>query len=284
MLSFSIQSDNGFSFSSLNVDSPLFLTEEDCLISLLKHCLSQQSLLIHIKGLSPSICKKIDLAFGKGFSFKFDFANKTLPEFISFALKKSAKDNDFFSTITFLISPFYKVSYESPDVVIFYLAHETNPKSKQFFVSKKFIQSPYCNYIYQPGDISFFSDASCESHSTLAGAAIQHEQLICAFRKEIELEDNNLAELKAIFETAKLALAMHLSHFLLYTDNSNAIDFISGTSKINDRNTHFFIIAKEIKELLNRFHSYHIAWIPRKKNFIADNLSKQNFNGVFFER
>lgn len=284
MLSFSILSDNGFSFSSLNVESSLFSTEEDCLISILKLCLSQKVLSIHIKGLSRPLCKQIDLAFGKGFPFKFEFANKPLINFISFALTKSEKNTNFFSTITLLISPFHKISYESPDVININLNHNKNPKVKQFFISKKFIQSDNWIHTYQLGDISFFSDASCESHTTLSGAAIQNEHLICAFRKKIKLEDNNLAELNAIFQTAQLAHAMHLPTLLLYTDNSNAIDFISGASKLNSNNTEFFKIAQKIKDLLKTFISYHIAWIPRKKNFIADNLSKQNFHGIYFER
>lgn len=284
MILFSVSSDSGFSFSSNNFESPDYSTEEECLVHLLEYSLSLNNLLIHVKGLSPSICKKIDWAFGKGFSFKFDFANSPLNEFISFALQKSYSKKDFLSKITLLIAPFHKISYESPDIIVFQLPNQTNPIVKQFFHSKKFFQSSQWDNHYQPGHISFFSDASCENFSTLAGAAVQNNHLISAFRKKTPLEDNNLSELKAILETIYLAKSMELQNLLLYTDNSNAIDFISRTSKISDKNTHFFQVSEQINQLLKYFISFHIAWIPRKNNFIADNLSKQNFNGLFFER
>lgn len=284
MILFSVFSSSGFSFSSNNFQSSEYSTEEECLTSLLEYSLSLNNLLIHIKGLSPSICKKIDWAFGKGFSFKFDFANSPLNDFISFALQKSYSKKDFLSKIILLISPFHKISYESPDIIVFQLPNQTNPTVKQFFTSKKFIQSSNWINTFQSGDISFFSDASCEKFSTLAGAAVQNNHFISAFRKKIPLEDNNLSELKAILDTIYLAQAMNLKNLLLYTDNSNAIDFISKTSKINNKNSHFFQVAEQINQLLKSFVSFHIAWIPRKNNFIADNLSKNNFNGLFFER
>ncbi len=273
-----------FSFSYLNFTSDYFIKEEDCLISLLKHCLQQQSLLIHIHGLSPSISHKIDAAFGQSFKLKFRFANAKLDTFIDFCFQQEEKKTHFFLKLTSLIAPFYKVTYESPDIIVLKLPDQTNPEVQQFFDSKVFFQSDNWNYKYQPGDITFFSDASCETHSTLAGAALQNKHMICSFRKIIAYEDNNLAELKAVLETIYLAQFMDCKDLVLYTDNANAIDFLSGKSKITEKNEHFFHVVEEIKNLLPAFNSFYIAWIPRKKNLLADNLSKYDFNGLFFHR
>lgn len=273
-----------YSFRLQDFISPFFNTEEDCLIFLLEYCLQKQLLLVHVKGLHPALCKKIDAAFGQSFKLKFRFANSNLDEFISFAMKKSLEKNNFFLKLTSLIAPFYKVSYESPDSIILKLPNQTDPEVQQFFDSKVIFQSEHFSYSYQPGDLTFFADASCDNLTTLAGAALQNKHMICAFRKFLPYEDNNFAELRAILETIFLAKDMSVQTLILYTDNANAIDFLSGKTKITEKNAHYFQIIDSIKEALNNFSSYSIAWVPRKKNFIADNLSKQDFNGVFFHR
>lgn len=273
-----------YSFRIEDFISNFFDKEEDCLTSLLQYCLQKQFLLVHIRGLTPSLCKKIDAAFGQSFKLKFRFANSNIEDFISFSLEKFKTKNNFFLQLTSLIAPFYKVTYESPDSIILKLPNQTNPEVQQFFDSKITFQSDNFSHIYQPGDLTFFADASCDSLTTLAGAALQNKHLFCAFRKFIPFEDNNLAELKAIFETILLAKDLQVSNLILYTDNANAIDFLSGKTKITDKHLHYFRVIENIQELLSYFFSYHISWIPRKKNFIADNLSKHDFNGVFFHR
>lgn len=281
---FDSENHKQFSFSLKDFQSPLFTKEEDCLISVLKYCLQQQILLIHIHGLSPSISNKIDAAFGQSFKLKFRFASENLDKFILFCLSQEEKKSNFFLKLTSLMAPFYKVTYESPDIIVLKLPDQTNPEVQQFFDSKTFYHSPGWKNPYQPGDITFFCDASCETYTTLAGAAVQNKHLICAFRKITPYEDNNVAELKSMFDTILLAQTMNVQDLIVYTDNANAIDFLSGKTKLTDKNEHFFHVVEEIKNLLPAFNSFYIAWIPRKKNLLADNLSKYDFNGLFFHR
>jgi ribonuclease HI len=273
-----------YSFFIEDFVSPFFQTQEECLVFLLKYCLSKKIISIHLKGLNPLLCKKIDEAFGQSFKLKFKFANTSLEDFIEFSLINSLKKNDFFLTLTVLLAPFHKVNYDSPHSITLKLPQQNNPEITQFFESKTVFTSPDFSYIYRPGDITFFSDASCDKVTTLAGAAIKNKHLFCAFRQFISYEDNNLAELKAILETLFLAKEIGVGVLVLYTDNSNAIAFLCGKVKITQKNAHYFQVIDSIKEALQYFSSYSISWVPRKKNFIADNLSKHDFNGLFFQR
>ena len=281
MLSFKVSSEHGYIFAVADYLSPRFQSEKECVLAILKYCLASTSLLINIHGLTPHMGRAIDLAFGKGFKLKFKFAEKPLEIFISFCTSQADDVADFNKKLLLLISPFYKIDYSGSHVITLKLPDKTNPKTENHFNSKVFFQSPDRNYTYRRGDTVFFCDASCKTHSSLAGAAIRDRHLICAFRKKIKLEDNNLAELKAIKETVLLAQSMGVCDLNLYTDNSSAIDLISREAKINTIGSEFLQVSIEINDLLKVFSSYRIAWIPRRKNFIADNLSKENFNGIF---
>ena len=281
---FQILSQNKeFSYSFKNYHSQKFSTELDCLISILEFSLKQNLLLIHLRGFSISICNKIDTFFGKSFKNKFQFAHMPINEFINQQLFSASKEPNFEKKLLHLISPFHKISYEHKEIITLHLPDTKNPSVEHFFNSKKQFKSEN-NHIFSKNDISFFSDASCDKFTTLAGAAIKNKKMISCFRFHLPYEDNNLSELRAIYHTVLLAQAMQQQHLLIYTDNSNAIDFLSGKSKITDKNKDFFAVTHQIISELSYFSSFCISWIPRKKNFIADNLSKNDFDGHFFVR
>ena len=96
---------NRFEFTlNYGLKSKSFENQEDCIISLLHHCLKENKLIITLYGLPLHVITKINESFGKSFLLKFKFAHLSQKELINFSLSKTSLNISFFEMIMQAIS------------------------------------------------------------------------------------------------------------------------------------------------------------------------------------
>lgn len=226
---------------------------------------------VKLRGFPIKTNNKIQCIYGESFKHKFKYASHKASKFISAMLQESEKQTDSGNKLVYLLSPFYRIEYET-DLVI-NLAATYN--------ATQFVKDNACavkTEKFNKPSVSFFTDAAVKEDSYMAGYGISDKDIVVSFRFKESCQDNNLAELKAIKQAIMIAQEMNLPSLEVFTDSNTSIDALNAfhISKYAVHNK-FKNIVSEIYDMLQNFDSYKISWISRKENKLADQMSKPNF-------
>ena len=226
---------------------------------------------VKLKGFPTKANNKVQCIYGEGFKHKFKYASYKPSEFISIMLKESEKQTDSGNKLVYLLSPFYRIEYETDLVINLGATYNATQ-----FVNDNAWSVKTDNF--NKPSVSFFTDAGVKDDSYMAGYGISNKDIVVSFRFKESCQDNNLAELKAIKQAIMIAKEMNLPSLEVFTDSCTSIDALNAfqVSKYTVHNK-FKNIVSEIYEMLQNFDSYKIAWISRKENKLADQMSKPNF-------
>jgi ribonuclease HI len=226
---------------------------------------------VKLRGFPMKANNKVQCIYGESFKHKFKYASHKPSKFIAIMLEESEKQTDLGNKLVCLLSPFYRIEYET-DLVI---NLGTTYNATQFVNDNAW--SVKTENFNKPS-VSFFTDAAVKEDSYMAGYGISDKDIVVSFRFKESCQDNNLAELKAIKQAIIIAKEMNLPSIEVFTDSCTSIDALNAfqVSKYTVHNK-FKIIVDEIYEMLQNFESYKIAWISRKENKLADQMSKPNF-------
>lgn len=93
-------------------------------------------------------------------------------------------------------------------------------------------------------------------------------KVVCKCSKSIEYMDSNDAEWYALLEVMKDAKELNIKYIKIYGDCQSVID------TCNTKQPKKNVYHKRIKELELFFDTCKYEWIKRKKNTVADSLSK----------
>jgi ribonuclease HI len=226
---------------------------------------------LKLKGFPPKANTKVQCIYGESFKHKFKYASHKPAKFISIMLEESKKQTNSGHKLVYLLSPFYRIEYET-DLVVnlgeIFNATQHVGSNDSIVQTENFNKPP----------ISFFTDAAVKEDSYMAGYGISDKNIIVSFRFKESNQDNNVAELKAIKQAVLIAKEMNLPSLEVFTDSIASVDaLISFQTRKNNINNKFKKLVDEIYEMLQDFDSYKIAWISRKENKLADQMSKPNF-------
>lgn len=226
---------------------------------------------VKIKGFPNRINTKVQSIYGETFNRKFQYASKTPSQFIAIMLNESTNTNDLNNKLVYLLSPFYRIKYET----------DININLGAMFNATQYVNDNSAvlkTDNFNKPSVSFFTDAAVKDDSYMAGYGISGENLIVSFRFKESVQDNNLAELKAIKHAILVAKEMNLPCLEVFTDSYISIEALN-TFQIGKFAVHnkFKKIVTEIYDMLQNFEAYKIAWISRKDNKLADQMSKPSF-------
>ncbi len=127
---------------------------------------------------------------------------------------------------------------------------------------------------FETPTISFFTDASVKNNTIIAGYGISDETMIVSFRKKINTNNNNLAELIAIKEAICIAKLMELKSLEVFTDCLPALEHIKRFHTMQKTSEIFLPTLTQISTELSYFNEYRICWVARHRNIFADQLTQ----------
>jgi ribonuclease HI len=248
-----------------------FTDAKEALFAGLQKSLELKILILTVTQFSSSINQQLDVAYGKSFKNKFEYATLPIDEFIQIMLEKLPSQQGFLNKLTTLLSPFHKIEHNKGLKI---------KLTQEFGITQhiKVNASTFKSDKFVKPEISFFTDASVSNKTFLAGYGISNRDIKVSFRHEDKTNDNNIAELKAIQNAVIIAKEMNVSSLEIFTDSDPSICFLNKNQK-HPQNVkpEFKVILDDIFHHLKSFDGYHIAWIPRNKNKFADCMSKVDF-------
>lgn len=86
---------------------------------------------------------------------------------------------------------------------------------------------------------------------------------------------NNVAEFWAVIKALENKNLQERENIIIYSDSKLIINTLSGRWRLHK--PHLQKLFKKAKNLENRFTKVKYKWIPREKNFEADNLSRRPY-------
>jgi len=225
---------------------------------------------LKLKGFPPKTNNKVQCIYGESFNHKFKYASYKPSKFISTMLAECEKQTDLGNKLVYLLSPFYRIEYGT-DITVnlgkLYNANQNVIEQDTVLKTKNFNKP----------SVSFFTDAAVKDESYMAGYGISGTELVVSFRFKESYQDNNLAELKAIKQAVLVAKEMKLPCLEIFTDSFASVVALQSFQEEGFAHNKFKKTVMEIFDTLNNFESYKIAWISRKQNKLADQMSKPEF-------
>ena len=88
-----------------------------------------------------------------------------------------------------------------------------------------------------------------------------------------DAQTNNEAEYASVINGLKVALEMGYAHITVLNDNQMVVKQITVEWNTHSKTLKPFL--NEATELLERFESWEIRWVPREKNEMVDAIAKE---------
>lgn len=117
--------------------------------------------------------------------------------------------------------------------------------------------------------------SSCNPGHAGAGFVVYDELGNEVWRNSAYLGEmtNNMAEYEAMARALSKAHESHVKSVSIYSDSLLVVNQVLGTYKI--KNSTLQKYADKIHSLIRTFDHFHVQYIPREKNKVADKLAKE---------
>lgn len=91
---------------------------------------------------------------------------------------------------------------------------------------------------------------------------------------------NNYAEYIALIKAARYCLDHEMENVRFMGDSLLVVNQVNGLYRVKSQN--IIQLHEQAVALLNRLKSYTLQWIPRKKNAMADNMSREAYEDFLY--
>ena len=126
------------------------------------------------------------------------------------------------------------------------------------------------------GQFQLFVDGAAnlqEKTAGIGGHIQRNGEELYRFAEFLPDSTNNEAEYSAMIRGLKAALDLNLSEIEVFADSELVVRQINGQYKVKHEN--MIPLHRKAKQLLGKFQSWSVTHIPREKNKLADQLSKE---------
>lgn len=123
--------------------------------------------------------------------------------------------------------------------------------------------------------IGFFDGSASPNPGKIGlGACICFQQtVICKSAKPGGTGTNNVAEYKALIHLLELAIAMKIKKLTVYGDSQLVVNQVNGVWTVNAGGLRQYY--DRVKDMQSAFTEFALKWVSRKRNGIADKLSRE---------
>jgi len=130
--------------------------------------------------------------------------------------------------------------------------------------------------LIQDKTIKLFVDGAADLHSKTAGiggVVFRNDEEVYSFSEFIGSATNNEAEYSALIKGIDCLINLNITSAEIYADSELIVKQINGEYKV--KNERMQRLHSKAKLLLKNIDSWTVSHIPREKNTVADNLSKE---------
>lgn len=99
------------------------------------------------------------------------------------------------------------------------------------------------------------------------------------YSEQIGIATNNEAEYRALIALVKKLLEERIKEVIIMGDSQLVVNQVNGMWRVNQ--PHLQRLYEEVCELLSGIPNWELKWVSRKKNTIADKLSKMAVNSTY---